>query len=67
MGVQEGAAATVNRALLSRNREIGVFTDGDGTSLTLRDVVIWDTQARESDGTGGRERATPLMRRGEVK
>ncbi len=54
LNVQSGAAVAVTRALISGNRSLGVFVEGDGTSLTLSDVVVEDTQERASDGAGGR-------------
>ncbi len=54
LNVQLGATAEVSRARFTRNRSLGVFAGHEGASVTLSDVVIEDTLARESDGTGGR-------------
>jgi len=53
LSVQDGARATVSRARFSRNRDLGVFVSHSGTSVALSDVVVEDTQARESDGGAG--------------
>jgi hypothetical protein len=50
---QQGSQVTAVRAVFERNREFGVFVGGDGTRLGLSDVVVRDTQSRESDGGDG--------------
>jgi hypothetical protein len=52
--VQDGAAADVRRALFERNRDVAVGISHAGTSVTLEDVVVRDTQSQESDRTCGR-------------
>jgi hypothetical protein len=52
--VQEGALATVSRALVERNRDIGVFVTQPGTVLTLTDAVVRDTLAHAGTGFSGR-------------
>ncbi len=49
-----GTSVDVTRALLDRNRDVAVLADGAGTSVRLEDVAVRDTQAQESDGSGGR-------------
>jgi len=51
--VQEGAQVEVNRAIFERNREVGVLVAHSGTVLNLTDVIVRDTQSRESDRVGG--------------
>lgn len=52
LNVQSGARVFVRRALLSRNRESGVYVDG--AAAELEDIVVRDTRSRESDDTVGR-------------
>jgi hypothetical protein len=49
LGAQEGAQVTVARAVFERNRDVGVFVASTGTTVDLADVVVRDTQSRESD------------------
>jgi hypothetical protein len=44
--VQRGAMATGSRVRLEHNHDIGVYTSGGGTEVTLRDVVVQDTLPR---------------------
>ena len=53
LSVQEGAQVTVNRAVFERNRDVGVKAAHAGTILSLTDVIVRETQSRESDGMGG--------------
>ncbi|MGF1469417.1 MAG: right-handed parallel beta-helix repeat-containing protein [Sandaracinaceae bacterium] len=53
LNVQSGARAELRRALLERNREVGVFVAGEGTEALLEDVVVRETQPRRSDGASG--------------
>jgi hypothetical protein len=69
LNVQEGAAVEVHRGLFERNRDVAVVATQAGTSVTLEDVVVRDTQSRESDRQGGRglsvqQRAVAQVRRG---
>lgn len=48
-----GAAADVRRSVFARNRDIGVFADGDATRLTLEDTVVRDTESQVSDQKDG--------------
>lgn len=50
----EGATVTVQRALFLRNRTIGVFARGAGTTVRLEDTIIRDTLELESDRSFGR-------------
>lgn len=54
--VQDGARATIARALVAQSRDVAVLVSGANaaTSLGLQDVEIRDTQPQESDGEGGR-------------
>jgi len=47
--VEVGASATVNRALVERNRDIGIFVGEVGATASLADVVVRDT---DLDATG---------------
>ncbi|MEM1415008.1 MAG: hypothetical protein AAGH15_08920 [Myxococcota bacterium] len=49
-----GARLTLERGLVEGSREYGVFALDATTEVQLDDVVVRDTRARESDGTGGR-------------
>jgi hypothetical protein len=49
----DGAQATVARTLFAANRDVGVTSEGAGTSLDLTDVIVRDTDvdtASKSDG-----------------
>ncbi|MGF1465093.1 MAG: hypothetical protein ACFCGT_03080 [Sandaracinaceae bacterium] len=52
--VEGGARVELRRALVERNRSLGVFVRGDGTEAVLRDLVVRDTLAQERDGILGR-------------
>ncbi|MGF1466819.1 MAG: hypothetical protein ACFCGT_11865 [Sandaracinaceae bacterium] len=54
LGVQFGPRVVLRRALLERNRDVGIFVGGGGADALIEDVVICDTLAEASDGTGGR-------------
>ena len=54
IGVHDGAAVSVERALIEHNRYLGAYAGGAGTSLTLTDVIVCDTASRASDGKYGR-------------
>jgi hypothetical protein len=51
---QGAAQVEVERSLFLRNRDAGVFVNGKGTSLTMKDAVVQDTKGRESDGNEGK-------------
>lgn len=51
---QEGAEVQLNRCVIEGSRGFGVFAQGAGTTITLDDVVVRDTLARERDGAWGR-------------
>jgi len=53
IGVETGAHLDVARSIIDSNREIGINAAGTGTNLTIADVMVTDTQARESDQIGG--------------
>ncbi|MDI7269771.1 MAG: hypothetical protein QME96_17415, partial [Myxococcota bacterium] len=46
LGVQDGARASLLRAVLERNREIGVFVSGEGAVASMTDVAIRDIAER---------------------
>lgn len=47
--VQNGARATIRRAILEDNQGVGFHTGGGGASATLEDVVVRDTRATIED------------------
>ncbi|MBI2893326.1 MAG: hypothetical protein HYY06_07215 [Deltaproteobacteria bacterium] len=47
------AEVTLERAAFGENRTVGVGLAHEGTTLMATDVVVSNTQAQESDGTGG--------------
>ncbi len=49
----EGARADLNRVVLDRNRDVGVFAADEVTTVTLADVLVRDTLSREADGQHG--------------
>jgi hypothetical protein len=52
INAQDGAVISARRVLVEGNRDVGIYaTDGEAT---LVDVVIRETNAQESDDTGGR-------------
>ncbi|MBI2893325.1 MAG: right-handed parallel beta-helix repeat-containing protein [Deltaproteobacteria bacterium] len=53
LDVSGAAQVTLERALLERNRSIGVLLGDEGTTLAAMDMVVSDTQPRESDGFFG--------------
>jgi hypothetical protein len=50
---QNGAQVTVERSVFDHNRDLGISVAKAGTELTLSDVLVKDTQSRESDGQVG--------------
>ena len=54
INIQEGAALTFTRGLVSSNRDVGVALFDEETSGTFEDVAIVDTQGQASDGSDGR-------------
>jgi hypothetical protein len=54
VGVTLGAVASIRRSLFERNREHGIFGDGEGTVVTADDTIVRDTEGFELDGTFGR-------------
>lgn len=52
LSVESGAHAEVIRAYFGHNRDVGVVVIGEGTSATLTDVVVSDTQP-DLRGLGG--------------
>jgi len=54
LNVQEAGRLVAERLLVDGNLEIGLVASGPGTELTLTDVIVRDTAARERDGMLGR-------------
>ncbi|MEM1415007.1 MAG: hypothetical protein AAGH15_08915 [Myxococcota bacterium] len=54
LDVFDGAHLHLERALVQRNRSVGVSASGAETELDLVDVVVRDTLAQMGDGTLGR-------------
>jgi hypothetical protein len=54
LSCRDGAEVVVERGFFGHNREMGVIALDPETKLRMTDVVIQDTQSRESDLTGGR-------------
>ncbi|RLB53204.1 MAG: hypothetical protein DRJ42_12575 [Deltaproteobacteria bacterium] len=52
--VEGGGPVTLDGVLIERTTSAGIRAAGDDTSVTLRDVVIRDTQPLAGDGTFGR-------------
>ncbi len=47
IGVQDGALLEVNRALIEKNRDVGLFAAGTNSLARIKSVVIRETLARE--------------------
>lgn len=54
LNVSGGATAEVRRGVFERNRDVAVIALDSGTSVTLEDVVVCDTQSLDSDLESGR-------------
>lgn len=52
--LQNGPSLTFNQSVVSNNTDIGLSARGAGTSATLNDSVIRDTDSQISDGAHGR-------------
>ena len=52
--VSEGASLELKYGVISQNRTHGLLVRDSATSVSLEDVVIQETRAQESDGSGGR-------------
>jgi hypothetical protein len=50
---QPGTSVELHRAAFERNRDVGLFATGGGTSVLLEDVVVRETLPRLRDGTRG--------------
>jgi hypothetical protein len=53
LGAQSGSQVEVSEALFERNHELGAVALDAGTSLVVRDAVLRDGLARESNGRDG--------------
>ena len=53
LGVYAGAEVEVARSVFERNRDVGMLVDGSGTTLSLTDVAVLETQSQETDGLFG--------------
>ena len=51
--VEDGCQADIMRAIFEQNRQIGVFATDSGTTLSLTDVVVRETEGQQSDGLYG--------------
>jgi len=51
--VTEGAGAEVSRALLEENTYTGILVNEPGTSVSLEDITVRNTQGSDADRTGG--------------
>jgi hypothetical protein len=51
---QEGASVTARRVLAEGNRDVALFADGPGTTLTVEDAAVVRTRSEEATGIGGR-------------
>jgi hypothetical protein len=60
VSVQTESTFELRRARIERNREISVYCGGDGAVLQAEDILVRDTQMRQSDGVGGRGMAAEL-------
>jgi len=49
----EAASLTCTRCRFEGNRHVGIYGQDDGTSLTLEDLTVLDTQSQLSDGLAG--------------
>ncbi|MGF1469805.1 MAG: hypothetical protein ACFCGT_27080 [Sandaracinaceae bacterium] len=65
--IEESGRLELRRALVARNRTVGVFVGGDGAEALLEDVVIRGTEARLSDGAFGRGLQVQLGARAELR
>ncbi|MHC4179466.1 MAG: right-handed parallel beta-helix repeat-containing protein, partial [Planctomycetota bacterium] len=54
LGAAGGADVTVLRGRFERNRDVGVYADGTGTTIDLTDVTVSETQSAEADRSLGR-------------
>jgi hypothetical protein len=57
LGVQEGATVEVRHGVFQRNREAAILVSGAGTSVTVEDVVVRDTQGRDCTSEACADRA----------
>ena len=54
LSVQDGARASVAKALVRRTRDSGVVVIGEGTFAHFEDLTVSDTTGQQSDGRFGR-------------
>jgi len=52
--VEQGASAELSRVVIERARDMGIFVDIGGTTLTGRDLIIRDIESQERGLIGGR-------------
>ena len=52
VNVQDGASLWAESSVVERNHEVGVFAAGEGTTVTLKETTIIETEMR-ADGTMG--------------
>jgi hypothetical protein len=55
-GINAQASGTINgeRVVVDSNHDVGIYADGEETTLTFEDLVVRDTAATEADQSGGR-------------
>ncbi len=53
LNIQGGASVHGTRVVVEENRDVGVYVTGAGTSLTLSDAIVRDTEFQESTDTHG--------------
>lgn len=49
----QGSTVQIERSTFIRNRDTGILADGQGTALTLHDVIAADTMGHAGNGNGG--------------
>jgi hypothetical protein len=61
-GINAQASGSVDgeRVVLDSNHDVGIYADGEETTLTFEDLVVRETAVTEADQTGGRGLALEL-------
>ena len=54
INVQGGPTLIITRVMMDKNRDVGLFAAGVGTTVEAEDLLIQNTQNQESDQTSGR-------------
>lgn len=50
----DAATLTATRFFAEGNRDVGIFSEGDGTEVTLEDVIVRDMRSEATDGSTGK-------------